>query len=383
MKKDPYKLRAVALLIAVGFVGGMFLQYQAPGAFVFASHHVKKKKKGLAGNADAFMGDEVESAGAAPEEAPPPPAAADEKPREDQAAKKAEAEAPKPLPPEEVTPATLRGAAALGTVIDNTLEITGPNGEKRTLYFASRGVVAESRGDNLDTRLWTRDDDRLCRSLAGGKRECFYVAVRLNEQLQKGGIKELPERIAALKDGDPIGVVEGVGAPNTLLLRGNLLGVPGYVPLLEGKPSAEWTEDPVAGARSFVGGLLVRQRGDTDRAVTFFAPNGTVLEASRLGRHAVSLWFGAWRRQGDLVCREMKSETEETPRAEQCARPHVTDGRVEFVDAAPSWRSYFRSPWPDDEQASPAASDPASSTGEVVLGARGRKTREGSFTDLR
>jgi hypothetical protein len=398
MKKDPYKLRAVALLIAIGFVGGMFVQYQAPGTYVLASHKAKKQKGQAAGNGDAFMGAEEAGPADASKEAPAE-AAADQQKREEEEAKKAEAdkkaeeaeknaaeaEKPKLLPPQEVMPATLRGAAALGAVVDNTLEITGPKGEKRFLYFASRGVVAESDGAGLEARLWSRDDDRLCRSLGGDKRECFYLAVRLNDQLRKGALSALPDRISALEEGEPMGSVEGVGAPNVQLLRGNVLGFPGYVPLLEGKPAAEWTRDPVADGRSFVGALLVRQRRDADRAATFFAPNGQVFEASRLARHTVSLWIGAWRRQGDLVCRELKSDTEQAPRAEECARARITDNRIEFVDAGPSWRSFLRSPWPDDEPdtAGPSAREPASPTGEVVLGARGRKTNAGSFTDLR
>lgn len=381
MKKDPYKLRAVALLLAVGFVGGMFLQYQAPGTFVFASHEAKKRHGGgPAGNADAFMGAEEAGPAAAAAEAPPPAqAAAAPKPRDDEAAKKAEAEKAK----QELTPATLRGADALGIVVDNTLEFAAPDDENRSLYFASRGIVAESGGKNLEARLWSRDDDRLCRSLGDDKRECFYLVVRLNEQLQKGAPSELPERIAALKEGEPIGSVEGLGA-TAQLLRGNLLEVPGFIPLLEGKPGAEWTQEPdaAAGARSFVGVLLARQRRDADRQVTFFAPNGQVFQASRLARHTVSLWMGDWRRQGDLVCRALKPETEEAPRAEQCARPRLTDRSVEFVDAGPSWRSFVRVPWPDDEQdAAGAAADPTSAS--VVLGARGRKTGQSSIMDLR
>lgn len=397
MKKDPYKLRAVALLVALGFVGGMFVQYQAPGNFVMASHKAEKKPKGqVAGNADAFIGEEAapkdaSSDGPAPSEAAEAEAA-DQKKREEEARKAEEAqkkadaaERQEPLPPEEITPPTLWRYAAIAAVVDNTLEITGPKGEKRYVYFAPRGVVGEFSGDSIEVRLWTRDDDRLCRSLGGDKRECFYLSVHLSEQLQKGSIKTLPERIEALKVGATVGVVKGVGAQDVKLMRGNIRGLPGYVPLLEGKPAPEWTQDPVAGARSFVGAILLRQSRDDDRAATFFAPTGQVFEVSRLARHTVSLRIGAWRRQGDLVCREIKPEAEQAgARTEDCAHARMADGRVEFAEAGPSWRSFFRTPWPDEEPATgPAVSGPASPTGEVVLGSRGRKTSEGSFTDLR
>jgi len=395
MKKDPYKLRAVALLIAIGFVGGMFLQYQAPGTFVFAAHKAKKKPKAqMAGAQDAAIEEGSKAAapvGAALDGPPPSEAAAEEKRRAEEETKKAEAERKaaeaekaKRLPPEEVTPPLLRRYAALGAVVDNTLEITGANGDKRYLYFAARGVVAEFGAGGIEARLWSRDDDRLCRSLGGDKRECFYLAVRLNDPLRKGRASALPERIRALKEGAPIGAVEGVGAENVQLLRGNVRGLPDYVPLLEGKPGSDWTRDPAGGARSFVGALLLRQRRDEDRAATFFAPNGQVFEVARLARHTVSLWIGAWRRQGDLVCRDLKPD-EQGARAQECAHVRVGDSRIEFPDASPSWRAFFRSPWPDEEPeaAGSAAAEPVSPTSEVVLGARGRKAGEASFTDLR
>jgi len=398
MKKDPYKLRAVALLIAIGFVGGMFFQYHAPGTFVMAAHEKKKPSRQIAGGELADDGsEEAAPKGASMTGAPPSEAAAaaeaERKRREEEARKAeeaarkaAEAERLKALPPEEVTPPLLRRYAAASAVVDNTLEIAEANGDKRYIYFAPRGVVAEFSGDAIEARLWTRDDDRLCRSLGGDKRECFYFAVHLSEPLQKGAASALPDRIRALKLGAPIGGVDGLGAPNVKLLRGNIRNLPGYVPLLEGKPAPEWTQDPVAAGRSFVGALLLRQRRDEDRVATFFAPNGQLFEVNRLARQTVSLWIGAWRRQGDLVCRDLKPDPEQaTAQTEECAHARVAGGRVEFAEAGPSWRSYFRSPWPDEdtEAATPAASEPVSPSGEVVLGSRGRKAQERSFTDLR
>lgn len=411
MKKDRYKLRVIALLIAAGFVGGLFVQYKAPGTFVFAHHTAQKKKKIAAagGDSDDLTRDGAEIAPRAAKDAPPAAAseAASEAQQqgedaerrgeqERQEAERQEAERQKQLAPEDVTPALLRRYAAIAAVVGNTLEIAGPGGEKRDIYFAPRGVVADFSGAAIVARLWATDDDHLCRSLDGDRRECFYLAVHLNDQMQQGAFKALPARIDALKVGDPIGAVEGMGAQEVKLLRGNVFGLPGYVPLLEGKPGPEWTADAGGGSRGFVGALLLRHRGDDDRAATFFAPNGQVLEVSRLTRETVSLWIGSWRRLGDLVCRQptprdngviAKGGAPGAGAAEECAHARVADGRVEFPEAGPTRRAYIRSPWADEDPAGRAAAQ-LSPTAEVNLAPPTRSrapinASATSFTDLR
>jgi hypothetical protein len=401
MKKDPRKLRVIALLIALGFVGGMFVQYKAPGTFVFPGHKAEKKNKAAVAQGGRDALDEEGSAEAAPRgaaslDSPPPSTAADAeaaewKKREEEEKQAEKAAEPKPLPPEEVTPEVLRRYAAISAVVDNTLEIAGPNGEKRYVYFAPRGVVAEFGGGRIEARLWTRDDDHLCRGLGADKRECFYFAVRLNDPLRKGSIKTLPDRVDALQVGAVMGAVEGMGAPNVKLLRGNVMKLPGYIPLLEARPGPEWTRDAVEGARSFVGAILLRQRRDEDRAATFFAPNGQVFEVSRVARQTVSVWIGAWRRQGGVVCRELNPEEDGQAgaRTEECARVRIADGRVEFAEAGPTRRVFIRLPWADEEPetAGAAASEPSPQTSEVNLapsnGSRKSPAGKGSFTDLR
>jgi len=389
MKQDPYKLRVIALLIGVGFVGGLFVQYKAPGTFAFAKH-APEKKKGAAQADLAFENNGSEEA--APKganlNAPPPSAAAaaeaaERKRREDMAQKAAEAEHRNAPPPQEPTPPTLARFAAISAIVDNTLEVAGPNGERRSVYFAGRGVVGDYGGARIDARLWTREGDRLCRSLGADSRECFTLSVRLNDDLRKGPPKDLPSRIAGLPEGALIGHVEGFGAQEAKLLRGNIRNFPGYVPLLEGKPAAEWTQGTQSqgtesqgpqtqggqsGARGFVGALLLRQRKDEDRAATFFAPNGLLFEASRLARQTVALWVGGWRRKDDWVCRDLSPEESARAggRAEECAHARMKGGRVEFAEADPARRSYLRARWPDEEPeqggAQPAATDQTSFT---------------------
>ena len=417
MKKGRYKLRVIALLIAAGFVGGLFVQYKAPGTFVFAHHASQKKKKiAVAGDdSDDLTRDGAEIAPQAATGAPAGGAEAEAQQQGEEAERRAEqerqeqerqeAERRNQLAPEDVTPALLRRYAAIEAVVGNTLEIAGPGGEKREIYFAPRGVVADFSGGAIVVRLWASDDDHLCRSLDGDRRECFYLAVHLDEQLQKGAFKTLPARIEALKVGDPIGAVEGMGAPAVKLLRGNVRGLPGYVPLLEGKPGPEWTADPGAGSRSFVGALLLRRRSDDDRAATFFAPNGQVFEVSRLTRETVSLWIGSWRRLGDLVCRQPnprdmspqdnsqdtgdigRGHAPDAGAAEECAHARAADGRVEFPEAGPTRRAYIRSPWADEDLAGRAAAQlPANAEVNLDPPTRSRapiNASTTSFTDLR
>ncbi|MBB4197131.1 hypothetical protein CCR94_13930 [Rhodoblastus sphagnicola] len=388
MKEDPYKLRAIGLLIAAGFVGGLFVQYKAPGAFAFANHK-PEKKKGVGGGNEVILQDDG-SEEAAPKgaalNAPPPSAAAEMKRREEMAKKAEEAEKQKAPPPEEVTPQILGRFAAISTIVDNTLEITRPDGEKRYLYFAPRGVVGEFGGARIDARLWTREGDQLCRGQGDDKRECFHLSVRLNDDLRKGSIKTLQDRIRGMSDGAPIGAVEGL-AQNARLLRGNIRKLPGYVPLLEGKPGSEWTRDRNASGRSFVGALLLRQRKDEDRAATFFAPNGLLFEVSRATRQAVNLWVGGWRRQGEMICRDLSPEESARAggRAEECAHARLADGRVEFAEAAPSRRAYLRAPWADEdpEPATPAVVAPAKGEVKLAPPPRAPDAEPSSFTDLR
>jgi hypothetical protein len=407
MKKDRYKLRVIALLIAVGFVGGLFVQYKAPGTFVFARHDPGKKKRQVA--VSEALSDEG-SAEIAPKGAsldgPPPSAAeqaeaAERKRREEaeqraEAQRREEAEKQKRLRPDEITPALLRRYAAIATIIDNTLKIDDPGGETRYVYFAGRGVVADFGGGAIEARLWMRDDDHLCRGLGDDKRECFYLSVRLHDALRNGSVKTLNERIFALPEGAEIGSVEGFGAQKVTLLRGNARHLPGYVPLLEGKPGPEWTRDPALSGGGFVGALLLRHRGDVDRAATFFAPNGQVFEVSRLTRQTVGLWIGAWRRQDDGVCRQLgpldganaADPATGAPR-EECAHVKITNGRVEFAEAPPARRAFIREPWADEEPAqADRAAEQLSATSEVNLAPPTRSrapinVRSDSFTDLR
>jgi hypothetical protein len=411
MKKDRYKLRVIALLIAVGFVGGLFVQYKAPGTLVFARDTSQRKKIAVAGgDSDELTRDGAEIAPQAATGAPPAAESEAQRQREEaerraeqerREQERREAERRNQLAPEDVTPALLRRYAAIAAVVGNTLEIAGPGGEKRDIYFAPRGVVADFGGGAIVARLWATDDDHLCRSLDGYRRECFYLVVHLNEQMQQGAFKTLPARVDALKVGDPIGAVEGMGAQKVKLLRGNVFGLPGYVPLLEGKPGPEWTADAGAGSRGFVGALLLRHHGDDDRAATFFAPNGQVFEVSRLTRETVSLWIGSWRRLGDLVCRQPTTQGA-SPRdngdiakgaasvagaVEECAHARVADGRVEFPEAGPTRRAYIRSPWADEDLAGRAAAQPPANA-EVNLAPPTRSrapinASATSFTDLR
>ncbi len=291
------------------------------------------------------------------------------------------------LAAQEVMPATLRGATPLSGPWSTTRwKSPAPKARSATSISPRAASSPNSTAPDIEARLWSRDDDRLCRSLGGDKRECFYLAVRLNDQLRKGALSALPERISALEEGEPIGLRRGRGRAERQIAARQRPGTPRLRPAARRQARRRMDAGPGRGrAQLCRRPSRCANAATTDRAATFFAPNGQVFEASRLARHTVSLWIGAWRRQGDLVCRELKSDTEQAPRAEECARARITDDRVEFVDAGPSWRSFLRSPWPDDEPdtAGPSAREPASPTGEVVLGARGRKTNAGSFTDLR
>jgi hypothetical protein len=396
----------MALMIVAGFVGGIFVQYKAPGDY--APFQVPHKKKKKAAPMHQVVMDDDGDVEAAPQGAPldgPPPSAAEEAAAEE-AKKQAEEEEKraaeeekrlaeeqaKALAMQEAGPATLRRYAAISAIVDSTMEIIGPNGEKRYIYFAPRGVVAEFDGDKIEARLWTRDDDRLCRSLDDDKRECFSFVVNLDEKLRKKSAKTVQERVRDLTDGSAVGTVEGLGVANVKLLRGNFRKLPGYVPLLEGKPAPEWTRDRTDVARSFVGALLVSRRRDETHAATFFAPNGQLFEVTRPARQTVNLWIGSWRRQGDLVCRDLSPADGARPEdhAEECAHARLADNRVEFTEASPTRRSFLRVPWADEKKepnsrdASTTASPATGDVKQAPSAARpAAKEIQSSFTDLR
>ncbi len=368
---DQKKLRVIGLMLTTGFICGLFLQHKAARAFPPA----------VAPHADNVA---LAHASPPPVQAAPAAAAAPIAPAPVQTAsltteaktentkpateiaRRDDATTPAPETPanpsplkltlDELTPEVLRRYAAVSVLVGNTLEIESSTGDKRSLYFAPRGVAGETSGDHMVARLWTRDDDRLCQSLAGDRRECFYVSLRLDESLRDGPIDQLSARVAALPEGAKIGEVSGFGNAKAVLIHGNAVKLPDFVPLLETRPDDAWLKPDSAEDSSFVGTLLLRESSDDDRAVTFFAATGQVFQATRIGRHAVDLRIGAWRRDRDLICRGQEGV------APECSHLRLTEDGVEFPEAANEQRRFIRQPWPDDE------------AGKARLGARDRSS---------
>jgi hypothetical protein len=129
--------------------------------------------------------------------------------------------------------------------------------------------------------------------------------------------------------------------------------------LIEGKPADAWLQPRTKEDAAFVGATLLHRRGDEDHAVTYFTPDGTVLEVARLpgARQTVSLWMGKWRREGEQICRDsppaQKSDGGKPADAQECSPALTGSGQVEFPAAAPERRTFVRLPWPDEETDSP------------------------------
>jgi len=374
MDQKSRKIRAFGLLLATGFASGLFVQFNAPR--LYSALGAAEPTRGAPAAPEAqVIPSETETAAAAP----PAPVAAIPNARAD--AQNADRPAAEPRP-EDTAPQVLRRYEAVAAVIGNTLEIAGPGGEARHIYFAPRGLVAEFDGRGIEARQWSRDDDHVCRALGAERRECFYLVVTLDASLRGEPAAALDARLHSGATGAVIGTVRGFGEGEVKLLRGDPRGLPGYIPLMDDKPGPDWTRDA---GESFVGALLLRRAEDEDRAATFFAPNGQVFEVTRSTRQAVRLWIGAWRRQGDLICRTLNPTTAGSapdPAQEECAHARAAGDRVEFAEAAPARRAWLRWPWPEAGAHAGAAAQAA----EITLAPTARAGKEAfgaSFTDLR
>ncbi|MBB4197736.1 hypothetical protein CCR94_07880 [Rhodoblastus sphagnicola] len=441
MEQNRRTFRAFGLLLATGFASGLFVQFNAPSLYFAAPHKeapiqrvmadappvtAPDARQPAAQDESALTSAIVAAPAADPSPAPDeaagitpsendtetaegkpfgqkgePPVeqvqdtGAEEKAVQEKAGQEKiveekvagqKPEDEKTAPPGPPTPALLRRYEAIAAVIGNTLEITRRGGDVRHVYFAPRGLVADFDRRGIEARQWSRDDDHLCRALGADMRECFYLAVELDAPLRKGAAATLDARIRDSAAGTLIGKVRGFGEGEVRLLRGDIRGLPDYVPLMDDKPDREWTDN---GGEGFVGALLLRRAEDANRAAAFFAPNGQVFEVARLTRRSVSLWIGAWRRQGDLVCRTInptQSRAEgrgQDGAAEECAHARVSGDRIEFAEAAPTRRAYLRWPWPDEDG---ARANHAAQAAEVNLAPATRSDQgafSGAFTDLR
>ncbi|MCW2318491.1 hypothetical protein M2322_004060 [Rhodoblastus acidophilus] len=385
MDQNRRKFRAFGLLLATGFASGLFVQFNAPGLYFAPAPRIEPATEAptamtvsLAQEEAPIAGDPAPTRQSEEDQAKAAPAEPSTQGAEIAGVEPAQ-ENPTP-DAEEATAPVLRRYDALAAVIGNTLEIVGPDGALRHIYFAPRGLVAEFDAKTIEVRQWSRDDDHLCRTFGADLRECFYLAVELDPALRRGAAAALDARIRDSAVGTAIGTVQGFGDGAVRLRRGDLRGLPDYVPLMDDKPGRDWTG--AAGAEPFVGALLLRGAADEDRAATFFAPNGQLFEVKRLTRRSVSLSIWNWRREGDRVCRSVDAPPGET--AEECAHVRVAGGRIEFAEAAPARRAYLRWPWPGEEDGDGASR--AAMAAEINLAPAAGASQgafKGSITDLR
>ncbi len=342
---DPFKLRAMGLLVAAGFIGGLFAQYQAPGHFLPPPRHAKTKKHQLVAEGDREDDEEGDPVavpmGGSPND--PEKQAADEKARaeaEEAARKEAEeqaaAEAKRQAELKRHTPEVQRKYAAIATLLDNTIQVRTPGGGAESYIFAPRGLSAEIEGDRTTVRIWTREDDRLCQQLDAERKECFSFVVRLEKPLQDGPDAELHKRIEAMPVGARIGSVEGIDG-TAVLVRGNVTKFPGYVPLMDPHPNRLGPKEEEV----LPGALLTQARGGEDSAATYFGPAGQLLEVTReKGTKAIArLWRGSWSISGDRMCRDLPPGG---AAAQECSRVKIAGRAFEFPDADPSRRRYQR-----------------------------------------
>jgi hypothetical protein len=418
-------LRAIALLVAAGFAGGLLLQWKAPGEWTApVAHKPPPKKKLVAQQQDDDDEDDGEAQAVpiggpgggeggprsgvkklAPDEMERKMAEAERKAAMDAAVASNKASAEK-------TPSTLGKFAAIAAVLDNSIKVTDQIGHTSLLYFSSRGMVVDLDGETAVGRIWKREDDRLCQTEDPNNKKCFTLTVKLDSRLQEGPAAQLQNRLDSLPIGAKIGTVDGLGGSKATLVRGNVGKIPDYLPLLDAMPGdplmlSEKPNDKNA-EPSFIGSLLVQSRRDEDRAVTFFAPWGHLVEATREAdtREIVHYWFGGWRRVEDLVCRDLKvsdaRRVDQSVAAQECAHPRATKRVVDFPEAPPGRRNYQRQLWPGESieeaetpppaapapapiaaKAEPARSAPTPQAGGPSPASPGEKPRPSAFMDLR
>ncbi len=370
---DPYKLRAMGLLIAAGFVGGLYLQYKTPGQFMPAARHAKKHKKHLAaagaqasdddeapednqaggasgGGADAGASASTDAGPAAGAGAGAGAGASGDAGAE--GGSSANASATTFASP--TTQADFDGSAAISLVVGNTIQLA-PKSRIGSYYFSRRGVAGEISGDRAVARIWKLDGDRLCEPLDAKRQQCLSLKVRLETALRQGAPEGLLARIEKLPDGARIGSVDGPDFSSADLIHGNTRRFPDFVPLLESPPKDTGALIDHPGAASaapgLVGAILAQTRQDADRAVTLFAPWGRLFEVSRTeeSRNEVRLWWGAWRRDGQNLCRELPTDPDrDGPNAknrQECSRYRIVDQSVMFLDAPNGRRDYWRMFW--------------------------------------
>jgi hypothetical protein len=407
---DPFKLRAMGLLVGAGFVFGLFAQYQVPGKFLPPPAHGKDKKHQLVAEGDREDDDEGDPVAVPMGGSPKDPSAqaaaeAEAKARAEEeakeAAEKAAAEAKRQAELKKHTPEIQSKYAAIAAVMNNSIRVKTQDGVL-IYYFSSRGLSAEIDGDNSTVRIWKREDDKLCQQLDADRKECFTLTVRLDKAMQDGPADQIVGRIAGLAKGSRVGVVEGLPG-GAELLSGNIAKFPDYVPLLD--PNPNQTKKL---AETLPGALLTRSHADEPTTATYFGPGGQVLDVTRAEgtNEIVRMWRGKWRMAGDRACRDLPPEGDGRS-AQECSRVKIAGRSFEFPDAAASRRGYMRIL--GEEEARHSATEEASQAAEAEARAqaearaRGRRNegstltlapssdtaaelagqRKSSFTDLR